>query len=158
MSPVPATVAVAAPAGAPPGVVPAAVAAVQRSAELVAEASREPDGAMRFALARLAGLTTAWAACAGSVYDAARAGSAGPWALLATVRPELAAWAATFAASDRRWSALCRGDSAGAVPADRAATDQAADALLQAAEAFRAVVFPAPATPGQPRGTATTAA
>ncbi len=123
---------------------PPALSHLQRAAELLEEAGREVDAPVRFALARLSGLTTAWAACAGSVDAAAHAAAAGPWALVATVRPDLAEWAGTFAASDRRWSALCRGDTAAAAGTDQAA----ADALVRAAAGFRRAVLPPPAVPG----------
>lgn len=98
-------------------------AGLRRAVDLVVECRREADGNRRFALARLAALTAALAVSAGTVDDLVRARAAGPWALLAAARPDLAAWSGVFAATDRRWGAVIRGDDAG----DRAADDLVAE-------------------------------
>ncbi len=106
--------------------------ALRRAGDLLVEARGEAEGARRFALARLSALTTALAVSAGTVEDLARARAAGPWALFALARPELAHWAEVFAASDRQWAAICRG---GVGP------DGAADVLVVQADAFRMAVL-----------------
>ena len=106
--------------------------ALRRAGDLLAEARGEPDGARRFALARLSALTTALSVSGGATADLARARAAGPWALFALARPELAHWAEVFAASDRQWAAICRG---GAGP------DGAADVLVVHADTFRVAVL-----------------
>lgn len=106
--------------------------ALRRAGDLLAEARGETDGARRFALARLSALTTALAVSAGTVEDLQRSRAAGPWALFALARPELARWAELFAASDRQWAAICRGGQG---------PDGAADVLVVQADAFRVAVL-----------------
>jgi hypothetical protein len=101
----------------------------------LAEAAACPAPGERYALAHLAALRAAAAvlSCRATPGGPQRGRPRSAWALLSQVAPELAEWAAFFAAGARKRAAAEAG-LAGVV------TPRAADDLLRDAQAFFAVV------------------
>ncbi len=121
------------PAAALPRRSPADLLAAARSG--LAEATTSPGSADRYARAHLAALRAASAVLAtrarptGARSRGVRGGSRSVWSLLAVVAPELAEWAAFFAAGAAKRAAAESGIS-------RAATAREADDLLRDARTF----------------------
>ncbi|PWV75420.1 hypothetical protein SAMN05421630_107405 [Prauserella marina] len=125
---------------------PAAVSLLNQARHGVAEAGRESDAAHRFISAYLSALRAAAAilAARGRPHRG-RARPESVWTLLASAAPELAQWAAFFAANSARRAAAQAGNS-------RHITADSADELLRNAREFVALaqraVHPRPAGAG----------
>lgn len=106
-----------------------------RAAESLAEAIAAPDAATRYASAHVSALRATAALLAARARPAPRRGrrQRNAWVLLAEVAPELAEWAAFFAAGADKRAAAEAGLS-------RACTEREADDLVRDADRFLAVV------------------
>jgi hypothetical protein len=106
-----------------------------RSAESLSEAVAARDVATRYACAHVAALRAAAALLAARARPEAgrRRAQRNAWVLLAEVVPELAEWAAFFAAGAAKRAAAEAGST-------RAATEREADDLVRDADRFLALV------------------
>ena len=113
----------------------------------VIEAELAPNGAERYAAAHLAALRAAAALLAVRTRPVRRSSQRNVWVLLAQSAPELAEWAAFFAAGAGKRAAAEAGLT-------RVVSDREADDLTRDAETFRALVETTIGVPVQPALTA----
>ncbi len=117
-----------------PPLPPAATQLLTQARRALAEAEAAPDPRSRYATAHLAALRAAAAVLAARTRpESGRRRPRSAWVLLGQVAPELAEWAAFFAAGAGKRAAAEAGLS-------RAVTEREADDLLRDAGAFLAVV------------------
>jgi hypothetical protein len=121
---------------------PAAVTCLDRAEQALLEAAGSADDATRYACAHVAALRTAAAVLAVRTRPHPR-GERNAWVLLTRVAPELAEWAAFFAAGAPKRAAAEAGLTA-------AVTTREADDLVRDAEAFLRVVEQLLDLPRQP--------
>ncbi|WP_370248645.1 SAV_6107 family HEPN domain-containing protein [Nocardioides sp.] len=129
------------PTAARPGAAPVVLSAtahsyLARAAASLSEAMATPEVPTRYAFAHVAALRAAaalLAARAQPVVPGRRRAQRNAWVLLAEVAPELAEWAAFFAAGAGKRAAAEAGST-------RAVTEREADDLVREADRFLAVV------------------
>jgi hypothetical protein len=117
----------------PGGAAPAALSLLRQAEEGVREAELAVDAASRFAGAHLAALRAGAAVLAVRAHPAGRKSGRSVWQLLVVVAPEMAEWAAFFAAHSATRAAAEAGIT-------RLVTDRAADDLVRQAAQFIEVI------------------
>ena len=122
---------------------PSVFVSLDRARASLTEAAMAGRPAERYVAAHVAALRIAAAVLAGRARPAARRGQRDAWTLLARVAPELAEWAAFFAAGAGKRAAAEAG-------LQHAVTAREADDLLRDSERFLAVVERLLELPHQP--------
>ena len=112
---------------------PSVFLSLDRARASLVEATMADSAADRYVAAHVAALRMAAAVLAGRTRPAPRRGQQSAWSLLTKVAPELAEWAAFFAAGAGKRAAAEAG-------LHQAVTSREADDLLRDAESFLAVV------------------